>query len=85
MNIVNRSKMGREELIKAIKGFEYVEQGQEKVLEKEQVEEPALSEKTMNELYDLARERKIEGRSEMKKNELVKALDKELVKEKELT
>jgi hypothetical protein len=83
MNIVNRSKMSREELIRAIKGFQNMEQGPEEVKEIKQFEEPALSEKSLDELYKLARERNINGRSGMKKNELVKALKREKVHEQE--
>lgn len=82
--IANRSKMSREELIQAVRGFEFVEQGQKKKLEKEPKQEKKLSQKTMEELYSLARERSISGRSEMKKDELVKALKKNFSKEKEL-
>lgn len=84
-NISNRSKMSRMELIQAIKGFEYVEQGPQKDDQKEEPQlKNKLSDKTLDELYNMAKERSINGRSEMKKDELVKALQNHLIQEEEM-
>ena len=45
------------------------------VVEEEKEEENPLEEMTMDELYSLAQEKGIEGRSEMNKEELVNALE----------
>lgn len=81
-DIPNRSKMSREELLEAIKNNKdgNLKDGQEK----KELSPLKLRTKTRDELYRMAREKSIRGRSEMKKDELLKALRKGMPQQGEL-
>lgn len=78
--IPNRSKMSHEELLEAIK--QNLDERQNKEQAEKTSEIPQLKNKTREELYQLAQEKSIRGRSEMKKEELVKVLRKRSAKKK---
>lgn len=75
-NISNRSKMPREELLNAIKENLDGKGRKEEAVQKDATK--ILKGKTRGELYEVAREKSIKGRSEMKKEELLDALKKEV-------
>lgn len=84
-NIPNRSKMSRGELLEKIKNNQDSRQADKGDNgDKKKVKTPQkLGNKTKDELYRMAQERRIRGRSEMKKEELVKNL-RRVSNEKEL-
>ncbi|ELR73104.1 Hypothetical protein C900_05739 [Fulvivirga imtechensis AK7] len=73
-NIPNRSKMSRAELLDAITNT--ISQKKAEPTETKRTEQPdeKLTNKSKEALYDLAQKRRIKGRSQMKKKELVNAL-----------
>ncbi|GAA0890492.1 hypothetical protein GCM10009122_01700 [Fulvivirga kasyanovii] len=75
--IPNRSKMSREELLDAIRNVTQKSDGQEN---RANGQSEKLKDKTKGELYQIAKRKSIPGRSEMKKEELLKVLKKETVK-----
>lgn len=92
-NIPNRSKMSHEELLKAVRNsIDSLKESEEKP-EKEAIQEQPkeeqvpqdLQEKSRDELYKMAQKKSIKGRSEMKKEELVNVLKKQIARKKELT
>lgn len=94
LDIANRSKMGRQDLLNAIQqGLEKraaeksavkeaakKEAGEEKGEEKVETV-PGLEDKTKDDLYRIASERSIPGRSAMKKTELLSALRQDIAKQ----
>ncbi|MEX2335898.1 MAG: hypothetical protein WD555_01350 [Fulvivirga sp.] len=79
-HIPNRSKMSHDELLDAIKGK--VDGQQDEGMKQRAPQE--LQNKSREELYEIAQKRSIRGRSEMKKEKLLKVLQKITTKEKEL-
>lgn len=71
-DISGRSNMKREELLDAIQNDR--EKDDVPYTENEELKQDGLSEMTKNELYDIAAEREISGRSKMKRDELLEAI-----------